>query len=42
MSGFPAWNPTKGLGIPGKSGLEGQRDLITGLPEDWGKQRLQS
>ena len=42
MSGFSAWNPTKGLGIPGESGLKGQQDLIMGLPEDWGKQRLQS
>ena len=33
---------TKGLGIPRESGLEGQQDLITGLPEDWGKQILQS
>ena len=32
----------KGLGIPRESGLEGQRDLTVGLPEDWGKQRLQS
>ena len=24
------------------SDLEGQWDLITGLPQDWGKQRLQS
>ena len=28
----------KGLGIPRESGLEGQRDLTVGLPEDWGKQ----
>jgi len=33
---------TEGLGIPRESDLEGQQDLITGLPEDWGKQRLQS
>ena len=35
-------DPTKGLGIPRESGLEGQRDLIIELPQDWGKQRLQS
>ena len=35
-------DPTKGLGIPRKSDLEGQWDLITRLPQDWGKQRLQS
>ena len=39
-SGFPAWDLTKGLGIPRES--EGQRGLIIGLPQDWGKQRLQS
>ena len=33
---------TKGLGIPRESGLENQWDFIIGLPEDWGKQRLQS
>ena len=33
---------TKGLGIPRESDLEDQWDLIVGLPEDWGKQRLQS
>ena len=33
---------TLGLGIPRESGLEGQWDLIIGLPQDWGKQRLQS
>ena len=31
-------DPTKGLGIPRESGLEGQWDLIRGLPEYWGKQ----
>ena len=31
-----------GLGIPRESGLEGQWDLMIGLPEDRGKQRLQS
>ena len=41
-SGFPAWGLTEGLGIPRESDLEGQQDLITGLPEDWGKQRLQT
>ena len=29
---------TKGLGIPGESDLEGQWDLITRLPQAWGKQ----
>ena len=29
-------DPTKGLGVPRESGLEGQWDLIIGLPEDWG------
>ena len=33
---------TKGLGIPRESVLEGQKNLITGLPQHWGKQRLQS
>ena len=32
---------TKGLRVPRESGLEGQWGLIMGLPEDWGKQRLQ-
>ena len=31
---------TKVLGIPRKSGLESQWDLIIGLLEDWGKHRL--
>ena len=35
-------DPTKGLGIPKESDFEGQQDLITRLPQDWGKQRLQS
>ena len=35
MSGFTAWGSNKG------TDLEGQGDLITGLPQDWGKQRLQ-
>ena len=39
-SGFPAWGSDKGLGIARESGLEGQRDLIVDLPEDWGKQIL--
>ena len=26
----------KGLGIPRESDFEGQWDLITGLPQDWG------
>ena len=33
---------TNGLGIPRESDLEAQWDLITKLPQDWGKQRLQS
>ena len=33
-------NPAKGLGIPKESDFEGQQDLITGLPQDWVKQRL--
>ena len=41
-SGFPAWGSDKGTGNPQGSGLEGQWDLIIGLSEDWGKQRLQS
>ena len=32
---------TKGLGIPRESSPEGHQDLITGLPQDWGKQGLQ-
>ena len=35
-------NLIKGLGIPRKSDLESQWDLIIGVPQDWGKQRLQS
>ena len=37
-----AGNLTKGPGIPKESDLEGQWDLIIELPQDWGKQRLQS
>ena len=33
---------TNGLGIPRESDFEGQRDLITRLPQDWGKENLQS
>ena len=33
---------TKELGIPRESGLQGQWALIIGLPQDWGKQKLQS
>jgi len=33
---------TKGLGIPMESDLEAQQDLITRLPQKWGKQRLQA
>ena len=32
----------KGLGIPGGFDFEGQQNLITGLTQDWGKQRLRS
>ena len=35
-------NLIKGLGIPRKSDLESQWDLIIGVPQDWGYQRLQS
>ena len=31
-----AGNPKKGLGIPREADLEGQQDLIMGLPQDWG------
>ena len=31
---------TKGLGIPRESDLEGQQDLIIGLPQGWEKQRF--
>ena len=41
-SGFPPGDPTKGLGIPKESDLEGQWDLTPRLPQDWGKQGLQS
>ena len=33
-------DPTKRLGIPRESDLEGQQDLIIGLPQDWRKQSL--
>ena len=33
-------DPTKELGILRDSDLEGQQDLIIGLLQDWGKQRL--
>ena len=36
----PAGDPAKGLGIPRESDFEGQQDLITRLPQVWGKQRL--
>ena len=42
ISGFPAGNLTKGVGIPRESDLEGKWDLILDFPQDWGKQRLQS
>ena len=41
-SGFPAWGSDKEMVLPRESGLEGQWDLITRLPQDWGKRRLQS
>ena len=41
-SRFLVWGPYKGTGTPRVSGLEGQQDLITRLPQDWGKQRFQS
>ena len=31
----------KGPGIPRESGLQGQKDFITGLPQDWEKQTPQ-
>ena len=40
-SGYAAWGPDKGTGSPRESDLEGQRDLTTRLPQDWGKQGLQ-
>ena len=40
--GFQPGVMTTGLGIPRESDLEGQKDLIIELPQDWGKQRLQS
>lgn len=39
---LPTWGSNRGTGIPRESDLEGQRDLITRLPQDWGKRRLQS
>lgn len=33
---------TNGLGIPRESDFEGQRDLITWLLQDWGKENLQA
>ena len=35
-------DPTKGLGSPREADLEGQKELITALPQDWGKQRPHS
>ena len=37
---FKSGDPTKGLRMSRESDLEGQRDLMTELPQDWGKQRL--
>ena len=42
MSGFLVWGTNIGTGNPRESDLEGQLDLIIILPQDWGKQRLQS
>ena len=42
MSGFPAWAPTEGQGIPRESDFEGQWNVLTGFPQYWGKQRLYS
>ena len=39
---FQPGDQRKGLGIPRESVLKGQWDLIIGLPEDWGKQIVQS
>ena len=41
-SGFPAWGSDKGTRNPRESDLEVQWDLTAGLPQDWGKERLQS
>ena len=35
---FPPGDLAKGLGIPRESDFEGQWDLITGHPQQWGKQ----
>ena len=35
---FPTWDLAKELGIPRESDFEDEQDLITGLPQDWGKQ----
>ena len=37
---FKPGDPTKGLRMSRESDLEGQRDLMTELPQHWGKQRL--
>ena len=34
--------PATGGGIPRESDFEGQRDLIAGLQQNWGNQRLHS
>ena len=41
-SGFPAWGSRKGTGNPQETWPWGQQDLMTGLPQDWGNQRLHS
>ena len=33
-------NPVRGNGVPRETDLEGHRDLITELPQGWGKQRF--
>ena len=39
---FPVWESGTGTGIPRESAIDHQRDLITCLPEHWGKQRCHS
>ena len=42
-SGSPAWGSGNGRRKRTRgSAFEGQRDLITGIPQDWGKQKLHS
>ena len=37
---FQPGDPAKGLRIPRESDFEGERDLITELPQDWGNRLL--